>query len=392
MNINKYKKYIVCSFISLAIGSLATAGLVCIQYGDNIRFGKKLDIIRECRDIISKNGNPDFNDEEAYYGAINGYLNSGGDKYTYYYKHDNADPVAEMISYVNNSGTAKASGFQIAANDDGNILITDITKGMAADNQGLKVNDIIIDINGVSVSEKKIENIANKLMGKQDTTVDLKVIRENEEISLTFKRDNEYQRTANWKKINDLGYISISTYEYFTAGNMSNAMNDLSDCKAYIIDLRENRGGLTDVSVQISDHFIGDAKVVMHAYNGESEVYETKKSEKDVKVPIVILTNNNTASAAEIMTALIKQYGTDVTVVGEKTFGKGIYQKEESLSDGGKLHYTAGYYTVGDMECYQGIGIEPDVEVKMDSTLIGTDDDIQLKKAIEILEKQVTDF
>ena len=86
---------------------------------------------------------------------------------------------------------------------------------MAADNQGLKVNDIIIDINGVSVSEKKIENIANKLMGKQDTTVDLKVIRENEEINLTFKRDNEYQRTANWKKINDLGYISISTYEYF---------------------------------------------------------------------------------------------------------------------------------------------------------------------------------
>ena len=388
MNINKYKKYIVCSFISLAIGSLTTAGLVYIQYGDDIKFGKELSIINECRGIINENGDPDFNDEEAYYGAINGYLKSGGDKYTYYYKYDNADPVAKMISYVNNSGTAKASGFQIAANDDGNILITDITKGMAANNQGLKVNDIIIDINGVSVSEKKIENIANKLMGKQDTTVDLKIIRDNNEISMTFKRDNEYQRTANWEKINDLGYISISRFEYFTAGNMSNALDDLSDCKAYIIDLRENRGGLTDVSVQISDHFIGDAKVVMFGYNGESEVYETKKSEKDVNVPIAVLTNSNTVSAAEIMTALIKQYGTDVTVVGEKTFGKGIYQREENLSDGGKLHYTAGYYTVGDMECYQGIGIEPDVEVKMDSSLIGTDDDIQLKKAIEILENK----
>ena len=388
MNINKYKKYMVCSFISLAIGSLTTAGLVYIQYGDDIKFGKELSIINECRGIINENGDPDFNDEEAYYGAINGYLNSGGDKYTYYYKYDNADPVAEMINYVNNSGTAKASGFQIAANDDGNILITDITKGMAADNQGIKINDVIIEINGVSVSEKKIENIANKLMGKQDTTVDLKIIRDNNEISMTFKRDNEYQRTANWEKINDLGYISISRFEYFTAGNLSNALDDLSDCKAYIIDLRENHGGLTDVSVQISDHFIGDAKVVMCGYNGESEVYETKKSEKDVNVPIAVLTNSNTVSAAEIMTALIKQYGTDVTVVGEKTFGKGIYQREENLSDGGKLHYTAGYYTVGDMECYQGIGITPDVEVKMDRSLIGTDDDIQLKKAIEILENK----
>lgn len=378
----------VCSFISLAIGSLTTAGLVYIQYGDDIKFGKELSIINECRGIINENGDPDFNDEEAYYGAINGYLKSGGDKYTYYYKYDNADPVAEMINYVNNSGTAKASGFQIAANDDGNILITDITKGMAADNQGLKVNDVVIEINGVNVSEKKIENIANKLMGKQDTTVDLKIIRDNNEISMTFKRDNEYQRTANWEKINDLGYISISRFEYFTAGNLSNALDDLSDCKAYIIDLRENRGGLTDVSVQISDYFIGDAKVVMCGYNGESEVYETKKSEKDVNVPIAVLTNNNTVSAAEIMTALIKQYGADVTVVGEKTFGKGIYQREENLSDGGKLHYTAGYYTVGDMECYHGIGIAPDVEVKMDSALIGTDDDIQLKKAIEILENK----
>lgn len=388
MNINKYKKYIVCSFISLAIGSLATAGLLYIQYGDNIRFGKKLDIIRECRDIISKNGNPDFNDEKAYYGAINGYLNSGGDKYTYYYKHDNADPVAEMINYVNSSGTAKASGFQIAANDDGNILITDITKGMAADNQGIKINDVVIEINGVSVSEKKIENIANKLMGKQDTTVDLKIVRENEEINLTFKRDNEYQRTANWKTIGDIGYIQITSFEQFTLGNMSNALNELSESKSYVIDLRDNGGGLTSVAVDIADNFIGEAVVEMHLYTGSVDTFKTKNDDKEIKKPIVVLMNEKTASASEILSSLLKQYGNDVTLVGTTTLGKGIFQGDAKLSDGGKLHYTAGYYTVGDMECYQGIGIEPDVEVKMDSTLIGTDDDIQLKKAIEILENK----
>lgn len=388
MNINKYKKYIGCSFISLAIGSLATAGLLYIQYGDNIRFGKKLDIIRECRDIISKNGNPDFNDEEAYYGAVNGYLSAGGDKYTFYYKYDNADPVAEMINYVNSSGTAKASGFQIAANDDGNILITDITKGMAADNQGIKINDVVIEINGVSVSEKKIENIANKLMGKQDTTVDLKIVRENEEINLTFKRDNEYQRTANWKTIGDIGYIQITSFEQFTLGNMSNALNELSESKSYVIDLRDNGGGLTSVAVDIADNFIGEAVVEMHLYTGSVDTFKTKNDDKEIKKPIVVLMNEKTASASEILSSLLKQYGSDVTLVGATTLGKGIFQGDAKLSDGGKLHYTAGYYTVGDMECYQGIGIEPDVEVKMDSTLIGTDDDIQLKKAIEILENK----
>lgn len=388
MNIDKYKKNIVCSFISLAIGSLATAGLVYIQYGDDIKFGKELSIMNECRSIISKNGNPDFNYEEAYYGAINGYLNSGGDKYTYYYKYDNADPVAEMINYVNNSGTAKASGFQIAANDDGNILITDITKGMAADNQGLKVNDVVIEINGVSVSEKKIENIANKLMGKQDTTVDLKIIRDNNEINMTFKRDNEYQRTANWKSLDNIGYIQITSFERFTLGNMSSALKELSESENYIIDLRDNGGGLTDVAVDIADNFIGEAVVEMHLYTGSVDTFKTKNDGKEIKKPIVVLINEKTASASEILSSLLKQYGNDVILVGTNTLGKGIFQGDAKLSDGGRLHYTAGYYTVGDMECYQGIGIAPDVEVKMDRSLIGTDDDIQLKKAIEILENK----
>jgi len=102
-------------------------------------------------------------------------------------------------------------------------------------------------------------------------------------------------------------------------------------------------------------------------------------------MPMVVITNEKTMSAAEILTALLKQYGEDVKLVGTKTYGKGIFQKEKELSNGGILRYTAGYITVGDWECYQGKGIEPDYEVEMDSSSIGSDDDIQLKKALKLL-------
>ena len=100
---------------------------------------------------------------------------------------------------------------------------------------------------------------------------------------------------------------------------------------------------------------------------------------------VVLLVNNNTASSAEIFTAALKQH-IEVTIVGENTRGKGVYQIVNLLDNGDQFKYTAGTYTVGDWECYQGVGIAPDVEVPMDRELIGTDDDIQLKKALELLD------
>lgn len=138
-------------------------------------------------------------------------------------------------------------------------------------------------------------------------------------------------------------------------------------------------------AVQFADYFVGEASLQKNYYTGKTETLKTSDSSGDIDKPVVVLINEKTMSAAEIAAAFLKQYGKDVKLVGQKTFGKGIFQLEEELSDGGKLHYTAGTYTVGDWECYQGKGIEPDVAVEMDPSYIGTDKDVQLKKALELL-------
>lgn len=352
-----------------------------------IETGKKYQIIDECRQKIKESQYPDFDEQKAYVGAINGYLKSGVDKFTSYSNDNNSNPIDEMKNYVNSSGTAIASGFQIDCNSDGNIIICEITEGLTADKQGLKKNDVILSINGNDVSETGFENIANKLMGKQDTVVNLKILRDNKEFEIDFKRDNIIISDLEYKNINEIGYIRIKSFHQMIKGRFNKAIEDFNECKSIIFDLRENSGGDGDTVMNLASQVVGDVEVTKYYYTGKKEVETCKNQNICTTSKIILLVNNNTASAAEIFTALLKQYGKDVTIVGTKTYGKGIFQIEDKLSDGGTLHYTAGYYTVGDWKCYQDVGISPDIEIPMDNSLIGTDDDIQLKKAIEILKK-----
>lgn len=179
------KTYILISVFSAGIAGLATYGGFYLANKEKIETGEKFSIIKECRDILKKNCS-EFNDEDAVIGAINGYLQNGGDKYTYYYQFYNSDPVEDNTNYINTSGTAIASGFQVQKSDDGNILITEITSNLVADKQGLKTGDIITHIGGVSISEKGFENYANKILGKQDTEVELTINRDGEIFNMTF--------------------------------------------------------------------------------------------------------------------------------------------------------------------------------------------------------------
>lgn len=378
MNISKITPYIAAGVAGAGI----TFGL-CYCFMGKATGGENA-VIKECRGIISEKGNPNFDDEAAELGMINGYLESGGDKYTYYYQFYNTDPVEENKDYINTAGTAVASGFQVDVSEDGNILLTEVTAGLAADKQGLKVGDIITHIDGVSVSEKGFENYANKILGKQDTEVKLTVNRGGESFEMTFKRDNELIRDVNLKMLGDVTYIEISAFGGFSAGHMSSISEDIENAEKIIIDLRDNPGGQNEYMIQSVDYFVDAGAAYMHSYDGTEDIYATTYGA--VNVPIVLLVNENTASAAEIFTSMCMQFGRNVSVVGTNTFGKGIYQQEADLSDGGKLHYTAGYFTVGDWECWQDKGIAPDIEVEMDSSLIGTDEDIQLEKALELLK------
>lgn len=159
----------------------------------------------------------------------------------------------------------------------------------------------------------------------------------------------------------------------------------IPDAKGLIIDLRDNGGGEISAAMDISNDFL--SKGVVHCIIDNEDDYDDKMTDfgREFTLPVVILVNGGTASASEIMTALFMQNYGEVTVVGTQTYGKGIFQDVQRLSNGDYIRYTNGYYTVGDWECYNEIGITPDVVVEMDASLIGTPDDVQLQKAIDIL-------
>ena len=379
----------ITGYVAAGLGCAAVTFGICwytMDYSrrDIIELGKKMSVVNECEKVMKEADYP-FSDNSPIESAINGYVSGlASDKFTYYTESSD-DAVKEMTAYVNTSGTAEASGFQVDIAEDGNILIKDVTEGLAADKQGLKKGDVITAVDGVSVSEAKYENIANKLLGKKDTKVNITIRRGDEEQDIEFVRDHVYKNLIENEKKQGIGILRIKSIDQFIGGQFDQSVKALEDCNKIVIDLRNNPGGDGDVSMDWAARLCGQAQVTKYYYTGKKEELslEGKKDFEDKK--IVILVNENTASAAEIFCANVAQ-NLDVKIVGTKTFGKGVFQNYADLSNGGQLCYVAGSFTVGDWECWQGVGISPDVEVQMDPALIGTDDDIQLKKAMELLD------
>ena len=201
------------SYIALALissGVTAVAFWLVLDYSqrDTVKLGKLLLPAKECEDILRDADYP-IGDSDPIKAAISGYISAlSTDKYTRYIP--GMEEYDEMTSIVNSSGTAVASGFQVDIADDGNILITDIITGLAADRSGLRCDDVITAINGVSVADEGYSNVVEKLLGKKNTEVLLTVRREGVEQDIIFKRDHEYKNSAYYESYGDVLYPPLS--------------------------------------------------------------------------------------------------------------------------------------------------------------------------------------
>ncbi len=379
--VDKFSGYIAAFLVGAGL-----AGGICwytmgYSQRDVNKVGKDFIVTKECRDILAENGG--VADGKPARAAIESYVKSiAKDSFTYYYEDDETE---SMVAYVNDSGTAKLSGFKIAPAEDGNILLTEVTDGMPAYNQGLRTGDEITAIDGASVVEAGFENIANKMLGKDGTEVKFTVLRNGEDFDLKIIRASEMSSSVTYEKMGDVAYIRIIAFGQLSQGHLNEALEKAKDQKKIILDLRNNPGGDTAAGVYMAAQCCGHAKCVQTDFSGKENVIEQVFDSEENEHKYVVLINEGTASAAEIFTAALKS-NADTTLVGTKTYGKGVFQREETLSNGGHLHYTAGTYTVEDWDNWDGVGISPDVEVPMDKELIGTENDIQLKKAIALLE------
>lgn len=380
---------VINSFLCLcASAALGAGGMYLYNKKHNdTSTGSDNKLISECETILRDNDVKLPSDSELESAAIKGYLSALGDKFTKYTSPE--DSEAEYVENINNYPTLITCGYKVGRNSSGELEVVDVEDGSIADKQGLAKGDIILAVDQKTVADDGVKMTAFELVGKDGTVMQLRLKRDDSEISLDFTRsvdDSIDKDDVSAELIGDVLKLNIRTITNFTKADINGTIQNFSGkYNKMIVDLRDNIGGDVESSVSVSDMFVDSGQVKCYFNNGEELLLEAGKDPDDINVRTVVLVNGMTASSAEIITAMFKQFHGDVTIVGENTYGKGIFQKDATLSNGGTLTYTAGYYTVGDWECYQDKGIAPDVEVKMDKELKNTDKDTQLKKALDIL-------
>lgn len=313
------------------------------------------------------------------------------DPYAEYYTKEEFKQLTEE-----DSGEYEGIGISVAKDTDtGYAEIVSVFKDQPAYKAGLKTGDLIIAVNKKSTMNMELQEVVSEIKKKENKKVVLTIYRDKKSKDYTVKKSSVQLDTVSYKmKEKKIGYIAVSQFLENTGDQFDKAVTALEKkgMKSLIIDLRDNGGGLLNTCTQMVSRVIDKDKLIVYTKDKEGNKEEFKSdSGKTLDIPIIILVNGNTASASEIMTGCLKDYG-KATVVGTTTYGKGIVQNIMPLTDGSAIKFTiAKYYTPNGTDIHKK-GIKPDVKVKMSDAQwkkAQTDEkaDKQLKKAIELLEK-----
>ncbi len=324
-------------------------------------------------------------------GAIEGYVNGLGDKYTEYI------PASEMKEFTENiNGTFVGIGiYMIADEESGRVIVYYPIPESPAEKAGIKPGDAIISVNGVEYTSDDFNKIADYIKGEIGTKVKLVIERDGEKHEFEITRQKIEVNPISSKVLKDsIGYINLPSFDSDSSKRLKEKIDDIvsKGAKSLILDLRNNGGGIVDEATNIADYFLDKGKTIMTTKDNKGrEEIEKTKTKKVYDMPLVILTNENTASASEILTATLKD-NERAKVIGTKTYGKGVIQVVLNLSDGSGIKITtAEYFTPNGTEINKK-GISPDIEVKLPDTVkniyaVKENDDTQLNKAIEELSK-----
>ena len=324
-------------------------------------------------------------------GIYKGYISGLDDRYAEYYTEDSYKQLMEE-----DSGEYQGIGVTVTKDPStGYTLIEGVFKNTPAAEAGLEPGDYIISVNDRDTKDMELTEVVAEIKRKDKETAELKVFREGQELAFSVKKSKIEIETVSYEmKDGKTGYIEVTQFIDNTSEKFSKAIDDLTKqgMTSLIIDLRDNGGGLVDTCVDMCSEFVpkGDLVVYIQDKNGGRSDY-TSNSDRSVDVPIVILINENTASASEIMTGCLRDYG-KAKIVGTKTFGKGIVQNIFPLSDGTAVKFTVAKYYLPKGDCIHELGIEPDVKVEMTdeekkAALDSETKDKQLQKALELLKK-----
>lgn len=313
--------------------------------------------------------------------AINSILESLDDPYSKYLdKHDYAEQNTSINSKITGVGVNIAS-------IGGKVIIINVIEGTPAQKAGLKDGDIIMKVDDKDATGLKPSQVAALVRGEENTKVTLTISRDKKNITKTIIRKDIKIKNVKSKTEGDIGYIQILSFIGSTTYNeFLEALANTEKTKGLIIDLRGNSGGLLPNAVYMANLFINKGNIVsIVGRNGYKKKIKAQDLKYQVKKPIVLLIDENSASASEIFSGALKDYG-KATIIGTKSFGKGMVQRIIPMPNETGINLTiAKYLTPNDTDINKK-GIEPDIKVTLNKN---SKEDIQLKAAKTLVETMI---
>ena len=380
---------VVIIFISVLFGIIVG----CIISTSNLGLVGK-EASEELQEVISTYTNivdeyyEDVDEKDLMNAAISGMVSILNDPYSTYLDNNQTYSFNQSVD-----GEYVGLGITITWTD-GDCTITEVVKDSPAEKAGLKVDDLIVAVDKNDITKSTLEEISQLLTGKKGTSVKLEVMREGERLKLEVTRDIiQIQSVFSSIKDNNIGYIKIDNFAANTFKQFEKELKKLEKKKieSLIIDVRCNTGGRLNQVTEILDMFLGKNVEIyrIETKGKQKKVYTTDKTTRNY--PVVVLVDEGSASASEILASAFHDKYKKATIVGVTTYGKGSIQKAVELPGGSSLKYTTQRWLTSKGKSLQDKGLNPDVVIEQSKEYYDNptdENDAQLQKALEVLNKK----
>ena len=352
---------------------------------------EKLNEFLEVYSSVVNNYYEDVDTSEMIDTALDAMLEYLGDSYTTYLDDEQTKKLEESLS-----GVYRGIGIAFQMDTTTNApTITSVTKSSPAESAGLLVGDILVSVDGTNISGKTSNEIQNMIRNSSKDFVNLVISRNGTEMAFDVAIKSVQDVNIGYELINgtNIGYLKMNIFSKTLSDQVNNALNDMETqgMQKLIIDLRNNTGGYLESAEATANLFLEKGKLIYSLENKDAKASYYDETDAHKTYPIVILLNENSASASEILAAALKDsYGYGVTFVGTTSYGKGLVQQTYDLSDGSMAKYTSARWLRPNGNCINGIGLKPDYEVAKEDIRdeAGYPIDNQLQKAIEVISAQ----
>lgn len=355
-------------------GALGYVKVSKSQYDDMSEVYERYGKLDQLYDTITSSFYKEVDEDAMMEGAYKGLVAGLNDPYSSYMT---AEEYETWVATA--TGEYSGVGITFTQDEDGNFVVVSVTDDSPAAYAGIREGDIIKTVDGQEYSD--LDVIGNAIRGEEGSEIEITYIRDGEEKSVTMTREKITQHSVEHRMLDgNIGYISISSFIETTGEDFSQALKELEEdgAQGLVLDLRDNGGGLVDACVQVADEFLDEGVVVyVEDRDGNRTDYDAKDGKTDLKT--VVLVNENSASASEILAAALQDNGFEI--VGQTTYGKGVIQSTAQLEDGSALKLTIMQYFSPDGNAINEKGVTPDHQVANEEN---SGEDAQLDEALSL--------